>query len=310
MSASTAGRTSPAQSGPAPGLSDESAMSPIPSSPRRVTAADPSHPPAERASGRTPPRGGGAASDSGRSLVTGLIVGGIVLFVWWYWRDTRPVADLRTIETWIGNREFGLAGKELREHLRRTPHDGAARMMLARVLAARGDLAGCTRELHQVPSWWPQKAEALYREGQAYLLMDRARDAEAALLAVIDADPLASGGSGRIPRCQPGAALALCHRESLGRRARHPVEGLRSGDAGVPAYRTGDANPVRAGADRPDRVGQAAQRATWPPIPRTGRHGAPWPTPSWRWASTPRPSATCETAWMPGPRTPASGATT
>ena len=26
--------------------------------------------------------------------------------------------------------------------------------------------------------------------------------------------------------------------------------------------------------------------ATWPPIPRTGRHGAPWPTPSWRWASS------------------------
>src|SRR5262249_42824239 len=93
-------------------------------------------------------------------------------------------------KNWIRKEEYGPAGKELREHLRRAPHDGAARMMLARVLAARGDLAGCTRELQQVPTWWPQKAEALYREGEADLLMNRARDAEAALLAVIDADPL------------------------------------------------------------------------------------------------------------------------
>ena len=125
----------------------------------------------------------------GALVGTGLILGGIASGAWWYWRATRPLADLRTIEIWIGNRQYGPARKELREHLRLAPHDGAARMMLARVLAAGGDLAGCTRELHQVPSWWPQKAEALYREGQAYLLLNRARDAEAALLAVIDADP-------------------------------------------------------------------------------------------------------------------------
>ena len=123
-------------------------------------------------------------------VVAVLIVGGIALYVWWYWRDMRAVADLRTIEIWIGNREYGLAGKELREHLRRNPRDGAARMMLARVLAASGDLAGCARELHQVPTWWPRKAEALYREGQAYLLIDRARDAEAAFLAVINPELL------------------------------------------------------------------------------------------------------------------------
>jgi tetratricopeptide (TPR) repeat protein len=62
-------------------------------------------------------------------------------------------------------------------------------MMLARALAGGGDLEGCARELHQVPAWSPQKPEALYREGQAYLRLDRARDAEAAWLAVIDADP-------------------------------------------------------------------------------------------------------------------------
>jgi Flp pilus assembly protein TadD len=123
--------------------------------------------------------------------VTAALLGGIAYgVVRWFRHDTRPVADLRTIETWIENREFGRAEKELHKHVRLAPHDTSPRMMLARVLAAQGDLAGCTRELHQVPTVWPRKAEGLYREGQAYLLMNRARDAEAALLAVIDAAPL------------------------------------------------------------------------------------------------------------------------
>src|SRR5262249_44140503 len=92
-------------------------------------------------------------------LVLTPIPGGIAFNAWWSWRDTRPVADLRMIEIWIGNREYGPARKELREHLRRAPHDGAARIMLARVLAARGNLTACIQELQQVPAWWPQKAE-------------------------------------------------------------------------------------------------------------------------------------------------------
>jgi tetratricopeptide (TPR) repeat protein len=67
---------------------------------------------------------------------------------------------------------------------------------MARVLGARNDLAGCARELHQVPSWWPGKADSLYREGQAHLMIDRARDAEAAWLAVIEEDPLHPRPSG------------------------------------------------------------------------------------------------------------------
>ena len=70
----------------------------------------------------------------------------------------------------------------LREHLRRSPHDGEARMMLARALAGRGDLLGCARQLHEVPFWSPRKAEALFREGQSYLKIDRAKDAEDAWL--------------------------------------------------------------------------------------------------------------------------------
>ena len=306
------GRTSRPQSGrfgPCP--SDESAMitNPAVAVSRDRGGPDRTRRPSE-AQARSSPRGG-APSHSRSLLATGLILGGIasmasVVLAGHAARDRPP--DDRDLDREPGN--TAPPSKELREHLRRAPHDGAARMMLARVLAASGDLAGCTRELHQVPAWWPQKAEALYREGQAYLLMNRARDAEAASAGGHRCRPLASGGSGRLPRCQPGAALALCHRGSLGRRARHPVEGLRSGDARVPADRAGDANPVRAGADRPDRVGQAAGALRGRRSRGLGGPARAWPTPSWRWASAPRPSATCETAWMPGPRTPASGATT
>jgi tetratricopeptide (TPR) repeat protein len=62
--------------------------------------------------------------------------------------------------------------------------------MLARVLAARGDLRGCALQLHEVPFWSPSKAESLYREGQVYLMLNRAKDAENAWLAVIEDDPL------------------------------------------------------------------------------------------------------------------------
>jgi Flp pilus assembly protein TadD len=110
--------------------------------------------------------------------------------VWWYWRDSRELADLRTISAWIGRGQSAKAESVLGEWLRRSPHDGEARMMLARLLAARGDYLGCARQLHQVPYWWPDKFEALYREGQSYLIKDRARDAERTWLELIKDDPL------------------------------------------------------------------------------------------------------------------------
>ncbi len=126
-----------------------------------------------------------------RILFTAATIAGLLGFnAWWYWRDTRPVADLRTIEGLIARQQFTQAEAALRERLRRAPHDGEIRMTLARALAARGDLLGCAKELHEVPFWWPKKAETLYREAQAYLMLNRAREAESALLAVIDSDPL------------------------------------------------------------------------------------------------------------------------
>jgi len=109
---------------------------------------------------------------------------------WWYWRDTRPLPALKTISGWISQEQYRQAEPALREHLRRSPHDGEARMMLARALAGRGDLQACASQLHQVPYWSPRKAEALYREGQSYFEIDRAKDAEAAWLELIKDDPL------------------------------------------------------------------------------------------------------------------------
>jgi len=109
---------------------------------------------------------------------------------WWYRRETRPLPDLATISRSMGRDQHAQAEPALREHLRRSPHDGEARMMLARVYAGCNDLLNCALELHEVPYWWPQKWEASYREGQSYLMIDRARDAEQAWLEVIKDDPL------------------------------------------------------------------------------------------------------------------------
>jgi Flp pilus assembly protein TadD len=126
-----------------------------------------------------------------RALVgTCLLVGLSAFNAWWYWRDTRPLPDLNTISDWMRREQYPRAETALRELLRRSPHDGEMRMMLARALAARGDALGCARQLHDVPFWWPSKALALYREGQSYIMIDRAKDAEAAWLEVIKEDPL------------------------------------------------------------------------------------------------------------------------
>ena len=109
---------------------------------------------------------------------------------WWYWRDTRSLAGLDTVSDWMRREQYVLVESALREQLRRAPHNGETRMTLARALAGRGDVLGCAQQLHEIPFWWPRKAEALLREGQSYLKIDRAKDAEAAWLSAIRDDPL------------------------------------------------------------------------------------------------------------------------
>jgi tetratricopeptide (TPR) repeat protein len=86
--------------------------------------------------------------------------------------------------------QYAQAEAALHDRLRRSPHDGESRMLLARTLGAQDDLRGCALQLHMVPFWWPTKAEAVFREGQAHLMADRAKDAEACWLAAIKDDPL------------------------------------------------------------------------------------------------------------------------
>ena len=127
----------------------------------------------------------------GFPLVAAALVVGVLGFNgWWYWRDHRALPDMATISDWVAREKYADAEHALREHLRRSPHDGDARMALARSLAGRHDYKGCARTLHDVPAWWPGKVEALLREGQAYFQIDRAKDAEAAWLEAIKDDPL------------------------------------------------------------------------------------------------------------------------
>ncbi|MGC8638764.1 MAG: tetratricopeptide repeat protein [Isosphaeraceae bacterium] len=112
-------------------------------------------------------------------LTVVFIIGLLAFNGWWYWRDTRPLADLATVSAWLNQEQFSKAKPVLSEYVRRSPHDGEARIMLAKVLGAQGDLLGCARQLHQVPYWWPTKPDALLHEGEAYLLANRAKDAEA-----------------------------------------------------------------------------------------------------------------------------------
>ncbi len=135
-----------------------------------------------------------AARRAGRwlsRLALAALLAGLASFnAWWYWRESQPLADGRTIDGWIAKGQYDRAESALRERLRRAPHEVEARMALARTLAARGDLVGCARELDRVPYWSPRRPEALFRAAQAYIAADRARDAEASLRAVLDEDPL------------------------------------------------------------------------------------------------------------------------
>jgi tetratricopeptide (TPR) repeat protein len=155
---------------------------------REIPAVIPAGKPGRAGIRPSPVRRSRAATIKPLTLMLGACLVGFNL--WWYWRDTRLLANLNTISGWIGKGQYDLAEPALMGHLRQAPNDGEARMMLARILGVRNDLLGCARQLHQVPFWWPTKAEALYREGQAYFMIDRAKDAEAAWLAVVEHDPL------------------------------------------------------------------------------------------------------------------------
>jgi tetratricopeptide (TPR) repeat protein len=119
----------------------------------------------------------------------GLVLGLVALNLWLAW-EARPLPDLPAISRLMDKELYSEAERALRAHVRRSPHHGEARMMLARVLTAQNDLAGAADQLHQVPFWWPSKPEALFREGQVQMALGRARRAEEAWKACVANDPL------------------------------------------------------------------------------------------------------------------------
>ena len=100
-------------------------------------------------------RAAGSRRSVVRILVKLIVTIGVVSLVafnlWWYWRDTRELADLATVTRWMSKEQYDVAEPALREHLRRSPHNGEIMIMIARALAARGDVLGCARQLHEVP---------------------------------------------------------------------------------------------------------------------------------------------------------------
>jgi thioredoxin-like negative regulator of GroEL len=111
------------------------------------------------------------------------------LNAWWFWRGSRPVVGLDTIATWIEQHRDREAEQALRQRLTRSPHDGAARVLLAKLLAQRHDMLACAQELHRVPFWWPDKGKWLLMEAGAFKEIGRMHDAEAAWKALVEDDP-------------------------------------------------------------------------------------------------------------------------
>ena len=134
------------------------------------------------------------------------MLGLVALNGWWWW-DSRLMMPLRVVESWIGvDREQGSrvaawwdlgdvrrdnsgAIAALRRAVRKSPHDPEARLALGRALGAAKDFDGCVEQLRQVPFWSPKKPEAQFGEGMALLELNRAREAEAVLLAYLATDP-------------------------------------------------------------------------------------------------------------------------
>jgi len=116
------------------------------------------------------------------------VVGLAGVNAWRFW-DDRPVPETRALVGLVESGRGGEAEPALRTLLRRSPHDAPTRMLLARLLAERGDHRGCAEALRGVPFWSPSKHDALYYEAQSWMEADRARDAEAAYRAYIAEDP-------------------------------------------------------------------------------------------------------------------------
>lgn len=123
-------------------------------------------------------------------LFWSLILAGLAGNAWYLARDYWPLPDLKTINSLIREKKYDEADAALREHLRRSPHNGETMIARAGLLSTRGDNLAAARQLHDVPEWWPNKPDMQLVEGQIFLGENHAREAEAAWLAALRDDPL------------------------------------------------------------------------------------------------------------------------
>ncbi len=86
-------------------------------------------------------------------------MGLIGLNAWWWWRESRPLPDLKSIELLISQQRDADAEQAIRRRLAYSPHDGDAHALLAKIFGQRGDMLACARELGQIPFWWPSKGK-------------------------------------------------------------------------------------------------------------------------------------------------------
>ena len=118
------------------------------------------------------------------------LLGLIGINAWWFWRESRPLPDVKSIELLISQQRDADAEQALRRRLAYSPHDGDAHALLAKIFGQRGDMLACARELGQIPFWWPSKGKFLLMEATAFKQVDRMRDAESAWQAVVKNDPM------------------------------------------------------------------------------------------------------------------------
>jgi tetratricopeptide (TPR) repeat protein len=111
------------------------------------------------------------------------------LGIWRLAADGEAVPELARLEALANRGEAEEAERGLLKVVARSPRYGDAWRLLARLRARRGDLRGCAEALAAMPEWWPDKREAWFLEGQAWLGLNQARRAEAAWRACVEDDP-------------------------------------------------------------------------------------------------------------------------
>jgi tetratricopeptide (TPR) repeat protein len=108
-----------------------------------------------------------------------LVLAGIGAMAGWHLQSwwTGP-ESIESIEPLLAQQDWKRAERLLERYLTRNPNEPAALMMLGRVYAGRADFTHCAEILEKIAPTSRQRAEALFRAGQAWLAAQHRRQAE------------------------------------------------------------------------------------------------------------------------------------